>query len=159
MSESKTMTMNRNVLLMICIIFLMIVMMYSCKKESAPAPLHYYEVGFKNETTDWRDSSFVVATSDTALISKIQAQLALPVAQRQLVSGRLIAGNGGYNKNSTHFFKWRLKENDWDLADVSIEISDGRPYNDVDINLSYWLNTVKRFSPWGSYIKKEITQP
>lgn len=151
--------MNRNVLLIICIIFVMLIMIYSCKKESTPAPLHYYEVGYKGNPADWRDSSFVVATSDTALISKIQMQLALPVAQRQLVSGRLIAGNGGYNKNSTHSFKWRFKEDDWHLADASIEISDGRPYNDVDLNLNYWLNTVKRFSPWGSYIKKKITLP
>lgn len=134
-------------------------MIYSCKKESPLAPLHYYEVGYKGDPADWRDSSFVVATSDTILIAKIQMQLAMPVAQRQLVSGRLVAGNGGYNKNSTHLFKWRFKEDDWNLADASIEISDGRPYNDVDMNLNYWLNTVKRFSPWGSYIKKEIIQP
>lgn len=151
--------MNRSVLLMICIIFLMLVMIYSCKKESAPAPLHYYEVGFKGDAADWRDSSFIIATLDTTLISQIQSQLALPVAQRKIVNGRLISGNGGYNKNSTHSFKWRFKENDWHLTDLSIEISDGRPYSDVDSDINYWLNTVKRFSPWGSYIKKEITLP
>jgi hypothetical protein len=149
--------MNRCVLLVFCIIFLFLFMIYSCKKDPAAAPLHYYEVGYKGDAANWRDSSFVIATSKASLIEQIEAQLSLPVVQRKIVNGLLVSGNGGYNKNSSHSFKWRFKENDWHLTDLSIEISDGRPYSDVDINLNYWMNTVKRFAPWGSYIKKEIT--
>jgi hypothetical protein len=149
--------MNRSVLLLFCIIFLPLFMIYSCKKDSAAAPLHYYEVGFNGNAANWRDSSFVIATSNVSLISQIEAQLSLPVVQRKIVNGLLVSGNGGYNKNSSHSFKWRFKEDDWQLTDLSIEIYDGRAYSDVDTDINYWLNTVKRFAPWGSYIKKEIT--
>ncbi len=119
--------MNRSSLLLLCIIFLLLFMIYSCKKDPAATPLHYYEVGYKGDAANWRDSSFVVATSNKTLIEQIEGQLNLPVVQRKIVNGLLLAGNGGYNINSTHSFKWRFKESDWHLADLSIEISDGRP--------------------------------
>jgi len=149
--------MTRSVLFLLCIIFLLLFMVYSCKKDSTVAPLNYYEVGLKGNSANWRDSSFIIATDKAPLIEEIEAQLRLPVVQRKIVNGLLVSGNGGYNKNASHSFKWRFKENDWQLADLSIEIYDGRPYSDVDTDINYWLNTVKRFAPWGSYIKKEIT--
>jgi hypothetical protein len=151
--------MSRTLLLMICIAFVLLFMIYSCKKETATGELHYYEVGVKGDVAEWRDSSFIVATNNNSLVAKIDAQLLLPVDQRQIVNGQLVAGNGGYNKNASHQFKWHFKEDDWSLADLSIEIYDGRPYSDLDIDTDYWLNTVKRFAPWGSYIKREISNP
>jgi len=151
--------MSRTLLLMICIIFVMLFMIYSCKKDSQPAPLHFYEVGFKGNAVDWRDSSFVIATADPSLISQIQTELNLPAPQRKMVNGKLISGSGGYNKNATHEFKWHFKEDDWELSEFTIEIYDGRPYSDVDTDITYWLNTVKRFAPWNSYVKKEIAKP
>ena len=131
-------------------------MIYSCKKDSQHSPLHYYEVGFKTSTADWRDSSFIIATTNASLISAIDTQLSLPVSQRKIVTGQLISGSGGYNKNASYEFKWRFKEDDWQFTEVSAEIFDGRPYSDVDTNIDYWLNIVKRFAPWSSYIKREI---
>lgn len=151
--------MSRTVLLMICIIFVLLVMLYSCKKETEPAALHYYEVGVTGNPADWRDSSFIIATNNSGLISEIEAQLLLPVLQRKIVNGELVSGNGGYNKNASHPFKWHFNENNWELADLSVEIYDGRPFTDVDTDISYWLDTVKRFAPWSSYIKKEISKP
>ena len=138
----------------------------ACSNDPAPSPaLRYYEVGFSDFTDeaktsgveDWRDTSFVVATADTQLIRKIKEQLALPVLQRQIVNGALAPGNGGYNRNGSHNFKWHFKEDNWHLTDMSAEALDGRPYSDVDIHNAYWMDTVKRFSPWHSYIKKEVT--
>lgn len=123
---------------------------------SANPPVTYYEVGFKNATGVWQDTSFVVATSDPALIAKADGQLKLPVNKRQLVTGALLAGNGGFNKNATHEFKWHFPENEWDLADIAMELCDGRPYSDVDKDPDYWINTVKRFCPWSSYIKRKL---
>jgi hypothetical protein len=151
--------MSRTLLLLICIVFVMFVMMYSCKKESDPAALHYYELGVKGSPADWRDSSFVIATNNHVLISQIEAQLLLPMDQRKIVNGELVSGNGGYNKNAAHPFKWHFKEDNWELTDFSIEIYDGRPFSDVDTDISYWLDTVKRFAPWSSYIKKELSVP
>lgn len=130
----------------------------ACRKES-DEEFHYYEIGLANDSPDWRDSTFTVATADPQLISSINAQLLLPVNQRKIVIGSLVRGNGGYNKNASHGFKWRFKEDDWNLTDLSIEIYDGSPYNDLDLNLDYWIDTVKRFSPWSSYIKREISRP
>ena len=131
----------------------------SCKKETSQ-PVEegyvYYEVGFKSNTANWRDTAFVVRTNNQQLIQQLEAQLAFPVAQRKLVVGALVSGSGGYNKNASHEFKWHFKEDDWNLADVTVEIYDGKPYTDVDVNFDYWLNTVKRFGAWGSYIRKKL---
>ena len=80
----------------------------------------------------------------------------MPVEQRRLVVGALVEGSGRYNHNASHEFKWHFKEDDWNLADMTIEIYDGKPYTDVDLEFSYWLNTVKRFGAWGSYIKRKV---
>ena len=132
-----------------------VMMMVTCRKNS---PLvRYFEVGLSNNSTDWRDTSFIVATSNTALLAEIDGQLQMPAAQRKrIVIGSLVKGSGGYNRNTGHEFKWHLKEDDWQLTDLSIEIYDGRPHTDVDVDLNYWMNTVKRFSPWSSYIKREV---
>ena len=126
----------------------------SCSKEKKS--YRYFEVGFNGDAADWRDSSFVVATADRFLINKIMDELDKPVAGRKILMGKIISGNGGYNKNASHNFSWRYQEDEWELVDLSAEIYDGRPYSDLDLNPDYWLNTMKRFSPWGSYIKREI---
>ncbi|WP_298736920.1 hypothetical protein [uncultured Chitinophaga sp.] len=152
-------------MLRLCVLSALLFTM-ACSDDPAPGPaLRYYEVGFSDFTDerepggadDWRDTSFIVATADTQLIRKITEQLAQPVAQRQIVNGALAPGNGGYNHNAAHNFKWHFKEDDWHLTDMSAEALDGRPYSDVDLHNAYWLDTVKRFSPWHSYIKNEIT--
>jgi hypothetical protein len=140
----------------VCIFFPLLIMVYSCKKDSERSLLRYYEVGFKTTTATWPDSSFIVATTNASLISEIKTQLSLPVSQRKIVTGQLVSGSGGYNKNASYEFKWRFKEDDWELTEVSAEIFDGQPYTDVDTDIDYWLNTVKRFAPWSSYIKREI---
>ena len=134
---------------------------FRCEKDASfpqDPEWRYFEVGIRDVNTEnWRDSSFVVATKNPAVLERIAAQLALPVAERNKhVAGGLAKGHGGYNKNSSHYFSWHLKEDDWDLVDVSVEVTDGRPYTDVDRNYAYWMNTLKRFTPWGSYIKREI---
>lgn len=136
-----------------------ILLQVACKKSnSAPANFTYYQIGFKGEAEDWRDTGFVVATADTATINAADKQLLLPVENRQMITGTLAAGSGGYNKNATHEFKWHLKENSWHTADISIELYDGRPYSDVDSNFAYWRDTVKGFAPWSSYIKAKVVR-
>ncbi len=144
-------------LMLLTTVFVIVLAFSSCKKENNfNHQFTYYEVGFKGNHNNWRDSSIIVRTSNQQLIKQIETQLTLPVENRKLVVGTLIAGNGGYNKNGSHEFKWRFKEDDWQLADATVEIYDGKPYTDVDLNLSYWLSTVKRFGSWGSYIKRKL---
>lgn len=134
--------------------FFLAISILSCDKEDEK--LRYFEVGFDGTAADWRDSSFVVATANPVLIKKLHTQLQQPVDSRKIVSGRLLKGDGGYNSNAGHRFGWHFSEDQWDLVDMSAEIYDGRPYSDLDLNPSYWLDTMQRFAPWGSYIKKEI---
>jgi hypothetical protein len=127
----------------------------SCHKNNS-GPLRYFEVGIVDTPADWRDSSFIIATSNPQMIEKALEQISLPVAQRRILNGAIARGNAGYNKNGGHSFQWHFKEDDWHLTDFSIEIYDGRPHSDLDLNMNYWIDTVKRFSPWNSYIKREI---
>jgi hypothetical protein len=132
----------------------------ACKKDSERKlnpQWRYFEVGFKDPMDDWRDTAFVVATSDTTLLNQIQTELGKPVNARKIVFGVLVRGSGDYNKNGTHTFKWHFKEDDWELTDVTAEIYSGRPYSDVDLDLDYWLG-IERFGPWNSYIRREITK-
>lgn len=140
---------------MMYLILVVLLALTSCKKDKE-ATLRYFEVGMKHTPSDWRDSSFVVATANPALLNQIEQQLKLPVEQRSHLNGAIVAGDGGYNKNAAHSFSWHFDENDWFFASLSVEIYDGRAYTDLDLNKSYWFNTVKRFAPWGSYVKREI---
>jgi hypothetical protein len=146
--------MKKALLLIPALVFVFI----SCSKKN-DKPLRYFEVGISSQQENWRDTSFVVATSNEQLIAKISEQLKKPVAQRQIVTGELVKGNGGYNKNASHSFGWHFKEDNWSLTDMSIEIYDGRAYSDLDLNPNYWFNQMKRFAPWSSYIKREISKP
>ena len=142
-------------LILIAIFFTVVVA--SCSKDDDNnAPFVYYEVGFDTDNANWRDTAIIVRTNNAQLIQKADAQLALPVAERQIVLGELKSGSGGYNKNAAHEFKWHFEESSWDLVDVTVEIYDGKPFTDVDTDTAYWLGTVKRFGAWSSYIRRRL---
>ncbi len=132
-----------------------------CKKEnnSLEPGVKYYEIAFKTEASDWRDTSFIVATSNADLIQQTEEQLGMPVSERQMVNGRLLSGNGGYNINASHSFRWHFDENDWHYTDMSVEVLDGRPFTDVDTDTAYWIHTLGRYAPWNSYVAREREHP
>jgi hypothetical protein len=119
---------------------------YSFMKGNKSA-LRYFEVGTKSKPTEWRDTSFVVATSNPRLISVIEAQLKMPIAKRNMITGKLSSGNGGYNKNGSYEFNWHYNENEWGFAQKSMELCDGKPYTDVDRHIEYWLNCDRNYTP------------
>jgi hypothetical protein len=140
---------------------MVLTMSTSChkKKDNEPS-LRYFEVGMKViNPVDWRDSSFVIATNDPQLLAKVEEELNKPVADRKIVTGGLLPGSAGYNRNADHVFNWHMEENTWTFAEVTIELIDGRPYSDVELYSAYWLGTVKRYGAWPSYLKKEIPKP
>ena len=97
------------------------------------------------------DGQFVVRTSDPAVIAMARQQLALPVEERKLhVNGALAAGDGGYNAP----WHWRIEDNQWTLAEISIATCDGWPKY-VEENLDHWTMNVKRLCPWASYVAAE----
>ena len=92
---------------------------------------------------------FRIATSSTAVIAKARSQLALPESQRSLFAiGAIAAGSGGFNTG----WSWHLK--DPTLEELAIELCDGKP-SAVEADLVYWLNSVKSFCPWSSYVYAE----
>lgn len=126
------------------------------KDDSQPEGYVYYEVGFDTDNANWRDTAMVVRTRNATLIQQADAQLSLPVSERQIVLGKLKAGSGGYNKNAAHEFKWHFDENEWSLVDMTVEIYDGKPFTDVDSDTAYWINNMQRFGAWSSYIRKKL---
>ena len=158
--NKQKLTLNQNFMKRHQIIAMLLLTFFfvSCKKEKSDSDKGYvyYEVGFKSTNADWRDTAFVVRTNNLQLIQKADVQLELPLSERKIVTGGLVSGSSGYNKNAAHEFKWHFKEDDWNLVDVTVEIYDGKPFTDIDSNLSYWLDTVKRFGSWGSYIRKKL---
>lgn len=96
------------------------------------------------------DEEFRFRTNNQSFIIKAREQLRLPDEQRLLFPiGTIASGNGGHNLN------WSWHFTDLALAEASIELCDGRP-SMVEANLTYWLDTVKSFCPWGGYIYAEL---
>ena len=93
---------------------------------------------------------FRVSSTSAPFIAQARAQLALPEAQRQrFASGPIRAGNGGHN------LQWNWHFADVALVDATVELCDGRP-SMVEANLDYWLDTVKSFCPWSSFVHAEV---
>jgi hypothetical protein len=125
--------------------FLLLFVVLTANAESRK----YYEIGFRPYS---EEESFIAVTSDPEIIEMAAKQLALPDEKRDLhINGLLAAGNGGFNRN----WNWHIVPGEWFLAEISVEVCDGRP-SFVESELEYWLNTVKRYCPWASYVRKEI---
>jgi hypothetical protein len=97
------------------------------------------------------EQEFRYATTSQAFIAKARAQLSLPVVGRtQFPIGPIAAGSNGVNLN------WNWHFTDLSFAEAAMELCDGTPAM-VEADLSYWLNTVKSFCPWGGYVHAEVT--
>jgi hypothetical protein len=93
----------------------------------------------------------VAATADPATIAAARAQLALPVEARTRHINGAIARGGGDNRA----WSWHFVPGQWQLAEASIEVCDGTPRM-VEDDLAYWVDTVRRFCPWASYVAAEL---
>lgn len=105
---------------------------------------------------NWQDTSFIAATADPNVIQQCLDQLAVPFDERNLFPlGLLANGSGGYNTNASHHFSWHLKEDDWELVEMSVEIYDGCAYSDAE--LGNYLENVQRYGGWSNRVLEEIT--
>lgn len=126
-----------------------VALLVSCSSSGTAPELVTYV--FQHRTDPGAEGQFVVRTSDPRVIATARQQLKLPPEQRKLhINGLLAAGDGGYNAP----WHWRIKDNNWDFAEVSIELCDGRPRY-VEDDLDYWVNNVKSFCPWSSFVLQE----
>ena len=68
-------------------------------------------------------------------------------SQALIPNGKLINGSVDYNMP----WSWHIDSEDIHMAENTIELSDGLPSH-VEAELDYWVNSVKRFSPWSAKI-------
>jgi hypothetical protein len=113
--------------------------------------LKFYEFDFHG---DYPDSlNMIAATSDEKLIANIESQLSLPEEERtKHINGKIAGGTETNNPE----YSWHFISNEWSLVEISIEVCDGRPYEDVEQDTTYWIHTVGRFCPWDSYVLREV---
>ncbi len=97
-----------------------------------------YQVEVSGET-------FVVRVTDEDQARQMEARLAS--GQEAVLSGELAAGDGGFNAP----WSWHMVPSTVHAPDVAIEVCDGRP-SMVEEDLTYWLDTVQRFCPWGASV-------
>lgn len=94
---------------------------------------------------------FSAVTSDKDVIRLARQQLSLPIEKRDLmINGTIARGNEGNKSWSWHFVPGK-----WSLVEVSMELCDGTP-EEVENDLPKWVDNVKRFCPWNSYVLEEI---
>ena len=66
-------------------------------------------------------------------------------SQATIPSGLIVRGSVPYNEP----WSWHIDPGDIHMAEFTIELCDGTP-SQVEANLDYWVETVKRFCPWGA---------
>lgn len=106
---------------------------------------------------DWRDTSFVASATNDELINAVLAEIDRPFEERKFIIGNIAAGDGGFNFNADFRFNWHFVPDDWQLAEVAVEVCDGCPFTNVHQESDLWLNNVGFFCPWTSKPVREIT--
>ena len=98
------------------------------------------------------EGRFIAATSDSAVLAKLEAQLALPADQRNLhIHGPIARGSGDENLS----WHWYFLPGEWDMVEISIELCDGTPQM-VEDDVDRWVEEIGDFCPWGSYVQREL---
>ena len=67
------------------------------------------------------------------------------------INGEIARGDGGFNSG----FSWHLRPNTVEFVDMTMELCDGRP-SFVEENVDYYVDTVKRYCPWGIKVVQEL---
>ncbi len=106
---------------------------------------------------DWRDTSFVAAATNADLINMVLAEMERPFEERKFIIGDIAEGDGGFNTNADFRFNWHFVPDQWQLAEVAVEVCDGCPFTNVHQDPDLWQNNVGFFCPWTSKPAREIT--
>lgn len=141
----------------VILLFSFFLLVAGCKKEDDAQPCNI-EIKSGTRFFEFQASEgtlFVAWTNKQAVLANVDAQLAKSVGDRdQHINGRILKDTGcGYNYD----WSWYFDPEDWDLADISIEVCDGNP-NYVEENLDDYLH-IDRYCPWSSVVLREIQKP
>jgi hypothetical protein len=115
----------------------------ACSDTTAPEGRKIYEV----EVTGER---FRIALDDARSIAIADSLLAAEAPNN--IHGTLKRGDGGFNTG----YSWHLDPATVTFPDLTMEICDGRPRSDVEMDTDYWFSTVKYYCPWGAQIVARI---
>lgn len=99
----------------------------------------------KSFTAEVSGESFAVRATDSQTIQQLTDNY--NGMNRLHVTGKLVRGDGGFNQP----WSWHLDPATVRMAEISIELCDGRP-SMVEDDPDYWLGTVGTFCPWGSKV-------
>ena len=128
---------------------LLLLLFSGCGTNNDDDNVKYYEFTHESEDINY---SIVAKTSNPDVIAKVEDELSKPFEERTMhINGPIERGNAGYNRN----WSWHFVEDRWDLAEISVEVCDGRP-SFVEEDLDYWVDTVGRYCPWGSRVAGEV---
>ena len=120
----------------------------ACGGSSATEPSDR-EAVFLVRSSAASGETFHILLRDPRLITEAAALVGR--GNRKIVNGELRRGNGGFNQP----WSWHLAPETVQLADVTIELCDGRP-SDVEGDIAYWVDVVGRYCPWGSEIVARV---
>ncbi len=103
-----------------------------------------------------------ITTSDTFVVDVVGERFSVRVTDAETtrllvenyehknsmhITGKLARGDGGFNNP----WPWHLEPDSVRMAEVSIELCDGRP-SLIEEDLDYWIETVGSYCPWSSSI-------
>lgn len=88
---------------------------------------------------------FRALVTDDDVVADLEARL--DAGTEGVISGALASGDGGFNAP----WSWHWEPESVHVADFAIEVCDGRP-SMVEDDLTYWLDTVEQFCPWGATV-------
>ena len=114
----------------------------ACSEAAAPADEATYVVEVSGE-------QFKIRVQGADRIADIEARRAS--GQEGVIIGSLVRGNGGFNSP----WGWHLEPGTVEAVDMAIELCDGRP-SMVQDDVTYWVDTVKAFCPWGAKIVAKV---
>jgi hypothetical protein len=138
------------------IIFIYICLIFQAGKAQTT---RFFEFSVICGAGNWQDTSFIASASDQVLIDSVLANLARPLNQRKFINGPITYGHGGHNHNADHWFLWHFIPDQWDLVEEAIELCDGCPYTDIDLDTAYWVGIVGQFCPWSGRPVREVSDP
>ncbi|MCS6895593.1 MAG: hypothetical protein NZZ60_05530 [Bacteroidia bacterium] len=135
-------------------LFLLLTAEYSCRRkekspEPSPAPLRY--VDFEVEVNG---ECFILRLRDSARIAQARSIVGRS-SPPFFPTGRLKRGSGTFNTCQGWHWNWHLHPDSVEFAEVAVEVCDGRP-SDIENALSYWIDTVGFYCPWGAWIVREV---
>ncbi len=103
-------------------------------------------------------TSFIAATSDTAVINDVLHELSQPIDQRKFISGKVTKGDGGFNYDGANWHTWHFVTNEWQLTRFNVEHCDGIS-SLIGNHPSVINGDTIYFCPWNSYPYQEVRNP